>query len=320
MKKLQILLWLRALGIPALLTAAFYLSQKIAFVQTFLFQEPVLWIDSFNRALSCCMLIIFGNMACEKPVSDVWNRLTPLQDKPTYIENDLVYFLSAALGFSIFCVVFLGVSFVHSPYLFGGVLLASVACLPIRYSLTRWIENVALPIPQEELPEDETSNEVAPPPHKEANFWRRRFSFLIAAVAFQILVALAIWAIMAVKSGLVSFQSIIGEDGFWECTIVTMILMSIFGSAVTKIGQSTLSRMNVAFESLRKQNALAYFLGFSIVTFVVVSITIGCMWGAGAKIGTLGAYSLAYIIISACFALAAIVFSWTYGKGHDSYA
>lgn len=330
MKITSVILFLKIWGLPVLMTAVLCIGQSIGFGSDLWLQETSLRLDTLRAASICWTFIVFGVAACSKSVSGIWNRLTPINDRATFIEISLVWALSATIGLSIFALVFLGVSPLNLPMLFLYCALAAVFCIPFDYALTRWLAFAAQRDAQSaktapgqssasetSLSEVESIKRDINPARNEKNFWRRRLSFLLAAIAFNAATLIAICAILLVKQGSLPNMSFLTASGGFECKVVTLVTMTLFGRPVFQIGKSVLKRLGVSAVSSRLHNATAYFLGFSIVTAIVVSLTQGAIWFSGSDLMPLWSLATAYLIVSMCFVLSAIVFAWSHG-GSDN--
>jgi len=132
MKIVGIISWLRVL----VFTGALYvLFKSAAFAQV---------SESYILYYTRPVLTLFGTFLLATLVpstllkfcSALWNKVTPLKDKPTFIETEIVYLLSVVPAISLILLIFLKAPLASALPLIGLVFLAALPAIIVPYKLT----------------------------------------------------------------------------------------------------------------------------------------------------------------------------------------
>jgi len=287
---------------PVTITIVLLTLQKLGLLDLFLEQNPKLRVDSLAKIFTALLLIVTGYWAVDTSVSHIWNRLTPVQNKATYIEDELCYSLAVSLGTAVFCMIWLIQPLSVATKIFGLVSLASWPGILIGWLIQRWREKLSPHI-----------NNVKPediPSLQEEHFWKRRFAYIIAAIVFNIASILSIQAILLFRSG---------QFGDWwsiisSCSSITFITLVLFGKFIVELGHKVLRLLSFKIGNERRRHSLAYASGYMTFLAVIVGITLTAMYFGNQAESMLSwwAYALSFIIISGCALLAGVSFGYLY--------
>lgn len=255
-----------------------------------------------------------------KLCSDLWNKITPLKDKPTFIETEIVYLLSVIPAISLILLALLKAPLTSVLSLSGLVLAAALPAVAICYLTCRLFlksaaETAELSAQMAEAALETQLNEAAEhgvleaPENKFIYFF---FSALIFAVSISLMVTVAV----LMRGGGFQpkiFTSVMGLSA------VTIMLLTVFGQSTLNFGASIQKLMGISPFKSRRSIATAWTLG------IMISATAFILIFSGHRLpmtlgGWLEAWSLvaAYGIITLGCLLSGVVLSLFYKKKSPS--
>lgn len=291
--------YLHDFGRPILILTMLIMFQRLGLLDSLLEKNQFLRIDSFNDILIATIFIVMGRWAVGGFVSKIWNHITPITDKATYIESELCYSISVALGGALFCILWVNNSLMSFPAIIGILILASWPVILFGWSIQIWREKLS---PYIQTVQAEDNSEI-----NDRHFWKRSFAYLIAALVFNLAIILCIQAILLVKTGTVhSWWSIASS-----CSILTFLTLVIFGRSVVALGHWGLTRMNIRISNEKRHYSLAYMFGYMIVLTVFTGLALFSMYSTNPEsVLSWWAYGVAYLIIAFCAMLAGFSFGY----------
>lgn len=292
-------------GRYVVLFGALFLLQHSGLLDVFLGQNPRLRVDSVSSFGSAVLLIAVGRFAVVNGVSRIWNHLTPVRDRTTLLEGELVDALAFILGAGFFSIIFLGLGFSVSVQVGGLVALASLPMVVFGWSLQR--------IWQHFHPVDE-ADKAAVLEHVEAeiaknapNFWRPYIAYVVAAIVFNFCTVGVIAAIIFARTGELSGLNAIATS----CSFLTFMTLVVFGKFIVGLGHRILTLLKTPVLKERSRHALAYASGYiAFLTFFVVICLMGQLAQNPDSLMAWWAYGGAYLII----ALSALIAGNCFGR------
>lgn len=281
--------------------------QHSGVIDGFLERSPGLRVDTAQDFYSAVFLICLGRLAVTQGISKLWNHITPIRDRTTFIEGEIVDAASFSAGAAVFILVFLGQGVLVSLQAGALVGIAALPALALGWAIQHvrariWPVGEAVKVANYEHVEAEIVRNAQ-------GFWRSHFAYFIAAVVFNVCVVGIIAAIVFLKTGGGAGVSAIA----FSCTVATFVTLVIFGKIIVGLGHKCLSILRVPVLSERLRHTLAYALGYLVILSVFVAL---CLWGQHATnpaaLFPWWAYAVAYGVIAISAVLAGLCFARFY--------
>lgn len=193
-----------------------------------------------------------GPWICGKGVNRIWNKITPIKDRPTHIESYFCHYISVFLAFLI-ALPLLGITDIQSAFRFS--LITIVAFLP--FGAAAWFLSVVY-YPMDEI-QCETANiqesdaETSPKPNNALAYFA---AGLISTIVFCSLVAILLLAMRGP-----SFLTILSA---------IIIPMTIFNSLLAPIFILVGSKFCIRNNSVGLQYVIGAMLGLFVILITSV--------------------------------------------------
>jgi len=285
--------------------AAIIAGQQLGLAHKLLALEPQLMIKDSRSIAYLIIAVIVGTGLFYISIGDIWNKITPVQDRSTFIETEIIYLLNLAFGVTFISLIAFSVDFTHLPALFGWCFLSSLPSMGVGYLTARIYRRTILLANPDLMPDNLIP---AAPLSKDPYFWINRFAFLFGAIAFHLFMAISILATIWVKTGILSGSLHV----ILTCGTGSLILFSLFGSLMLTIGQWSLARLGIQSQSARINDGLGLFTGIMIFTsFCAALALLPILFNDPSAVLDVGDHGVAYIIIGFCAAGAGTVFGFT---------
>ena len=292
-------------GRYAVLFGALFLLQHSGLLDVFLAQNPRLRVDSLSNFGSAVLLIAVGRFAVVNGVSRIWNHLTPVRDRTTLLEGELIDALAFIFGAGLFSIIFMGLALSVSVQVSGLVALASLPTIMFGWSHQRaWQHFYPVDEAEKAAAFEKIEAEIE---RNSPNFWRPYIAYIVAAFVFNICTTGIITAIVFARTGELSGLNAIAAS----CSFLTFMTLVVFGKFIVGLGHRILTLLKIPVLKERSRHTLAYASGYIVfLTFFVVI----CFMGQSAQnpdnLMAWWAYGGAYIIV----ALSALIAGNCFGR------
>ena len=217
-----------------------------------------------------------------------WQKITPIKDRITYIENVIVFIGSALLGVSAALCIWVVVSPLAAVRI---SLWALMAILPILFLI--WLIKATL----DPLSTHDTSSQVAAAQDfrdQTPYFWKNAIAYVATAVVTALVISLTIWLLLLYRGGSINFGT--------GCTsVISMIIVNLIAAPLfIGIGSKLLPRKNDA-------KGLKYSIGGIAFLTVIACLNLPMILKTVSEPGHLmnqetllnaGPFAAAYILIS----------------------
>lgn len=257
---LNIIFWLRTIFLTALLWLAFETGLLKDIAPSGLAHDT----SAFSAFTTAYLLVWLAPSAVYVLVSQLWNKVTPLKNKPTLIENEVVYVLSVLSGIPVFTAVFLNTTFGDLPALLGLLLLTALPGSICSYFFQRMNRETLLTPKKEDHNKNEAEENSSAP-------ILNIMAYLTAAIIFAIA--------LTISSGIVVFLKIGWQPSLLSPIVLSIasisgssvLLLTLFGHLILPFGVKIKSKLGLRENDTRIGIATSWVLGvMTIVTICLI--------------------------------------------------
>lgn len=263
-KIIQISAWSRTFALTLVLWLAFLGGIFSSINPT----SPIHGTSALKTLLAIFILIWIAPPSVYSLVLKTWNKITPLKDKPTFIENEIVYILSVLFGVPIFAAIFLKVGHNDIPF-FMLILLAAALPGSLGTYLFQRLNKETILASSDEVVESDDLEENDVQGFNPATL--TILAYLTASSIFAVTLALSVLFIVFLRIGFQPDKLIPITVSILTLCGSTVLLLTIFGHAILPLGMKIKTTFNVIPGETRGSIASTWVLGFmAIVTVFVV--------------------------------------------------
>lgn len=255
-------------GRPFLFLVMLAFLQDSGLIDFFLAANP--YLDFTNlKVLFFSYICIHGGAQLANPiVSQIWNKYTPIQDRATYIEGELIYVLSAALSPPLMGFCFFQLSVVSALQLSAILLLISPLVVGFGWRVGKWLaamaaEQAKLVQPVEPRRTDRASQSQSQP-QPQPSFKHAIKAHAFAALTFLFIISAAVYLFAAVKTGVMPDAKLL--FAFFSPPTVAIFIMG--GAIFVSVGRALQKIIKLNVASQRLKNVLDYNIGFMAILVV----------------------------------------------------
>ena len=260
-KMMEIISWLRVLAFTGSLYFLFRSDTLAQLIGTNILEETSPIFILLGAYFIASLVPVHTFKLC----LNFWNKVTPLKDKPTFIETELVYLLSVVPATSI--ILLLGLKIPLQSFILLNCLIF-VTALPtiiICYLACRIFLKSAIKMAEiaAELTETEIKTDLEN--SEEHNYLETPentlIPFLLAALIFCLVISLMVTVVVFMRGA--GFHVKIFTSTMSLCAI-TIILLTFLGQNILNIGASIQTRLGMTPFTSKRSIASAWVLGIMI--------------------------------------------------------
>jgi hypothetical protein len=260
-KMINVSFWTRTVC----LTVTLWLAFQLGFLRAITPNSPIHNISVLNAFISVFLFVWAAPSSVYRLVAQIWNKITPLRDKPTIIENEIVYILSVLCGITLFSAIFLNITLKDIPKLITILTIASLPGSLCAYILQRMNMQTLFAAQKEEVIVEKDDIQGFDP--SSLNI----LAYLAVATIFTLTLAISVCLVIYLR---VEFQLDkfipIAISIFTTCGFFTLLL-TIFGHIILPFGVKVKTKLNMAVTETRVGIASTWFLGLmTIVTIFLI--------------------------------------------------
>jgi len=229
----------------------------------------------FKVLIAIALLVWVATNSMLQLVAELWAKITPLKNKPTFIEDEIIHVLSNLFGITIFTAIFLKLGLADLPIIVPVLLLASlpssfIAYVHMRLNAKAFLNSDGELIVDENIKHDESDDNIDCQGFDPSSL--NILAYLVASTIFALTLAISVCIIIFLKTGLQpdKFISIIISI-FMACGL-TAIFVTAFGHAILPLGVKIKTKLNMTPGETRTGIASTWFLGFMTITTIFVVI------------------------------------------------
>jgi len=275
--------------------------QHFGFMDDFLDKNTIFRLDTPKLIFIGLAVIMAGGWMVEYFVHKMWAVITPIQDRVTYIEGEIVYALSITFGATFMYVMWFGGPLAASVEVIKWTALATLPSLAIGWMIKNWQEALSPYIGTAE------AEEITP--KQKQGFWQGLVAYLVAATIFSACIIISLQAIFYIRAGQIIDWMILIPS----CLGLTFICLVLFGHSVVSLGHRVLTAIDIEFEYEKVNQFFAYTLGCLTCSTVIIVSSLGVKYFNNPEsLSAWWTYAVAYVIIVICLVLAGIGFGVSY--------
>jgi len=249
------------------LTAILWIMFQLGLFNHIPQNSPVYYASPFSAFLGAFLLTWTAPLATDMICSQIWNKITPIKSKPTFIENEIVYILSVLTGIPIYAALFLNLGIEDILRLLPSLSLAALPGSAIAYTLQIMYKDAIKTAHAQSLAEVDNHEAIDDIFHPET---LGIMAYITASIAFNLIVLTLALLLIYLKIG---FQPKGFQPKIFMSSLLligpTALIMSLFGQFLLQFGLAIKTTLGFTKMSIQKSITMGWF--FSLILIVTTT-------------------------------------------------